>query len=130
MTAEERQLKRREAARRWKELNYEYWLLQKRILSSREEYKEHRRNVYKLKMDILRGSSDYVPPIAGRPKLYSPREALSRKRASARRWAAAHRAAKKRISPKENYQHDDDTSQTSSKESDRQRHPGGGAAES
>ena len=42
-------LKRRKAVQRWKENNYEYYLLQKRILAHRPEYLAHRRHMYQLK---------------------------------------------------------------------------------
>ena len=112
MSAEARQ-KRRESAERWKNNNYEYWLLQKRALSCREEYKEHRRNLYKIKMDMLRSSNTYVPPTIGRPRIYSPEEALLRKRASAKNWAATHRSTKI-ISTMENDQQNGNASETAS----------------
>ena len=39
-------LKRRQAVEAWKERNYDYYIMQKRILAHRPEYLEHRRNLY------------------------------------------------------------------------------------
>ena len=45
----ERILKKRQAVERWKANNYTYYLLQKRTLASRPEYKAHRRKMYREK---------------------------------------------------------------------------------
>ena len=75
-------------------------------MSSRPSYKAHRRRKYQEKMESLRAAEGYVPPIRGRPRLYSPTEAARRRRETAREWAAAHRLAEEIISGKENYLHD------------------------
>ena len=106
MEAEVKRERQRAASEHWKANNYQYWILQKRALSSRPSYKAHRRRKYKEKMDSLKAAEGYVPPIRGRPRLYSPTEAAQRRRKTAREWAAAHRLAKDIISGKENYLHD------------------------
>ena len=113
MIAEETILRRRESAERWKANNYAYYLLQKRALSCREEYKALRREKYRNKQELLRSLEGYVPPITGRPKLYTPLEALKRKRESAKRWANLHRTTKI-FSASEKYQPNDITSEASS----------------
>ena len=106
MEAEAKRERRRAASENWKAQNYAYWILQKRALSCRDSYKAHRRQKYKEKMDSLKAAEGYVPPIRGRPRLYSPTEAARRRRETAREWAAAHRLAKEIFSSKENYLHD------------------------
>ena len=113
MIAEELLLRRRESAERWKANNYAYYLLQKRALSCREEYKALRRERYRKQQELLRSLESYVSPIRGRPKLYTPLEALKRKRESAKRWAATHRTSRI-FSTSEKYQPNDNTSETSS----------------
>ena len=115
MEVEERYKRQRAASERWKKANYEYYLNQKRALSARPSYRAHRRQKYKEKQIILKASEGYVPPLRGRPRIYSPREALQRKRESARSWASTRRATYK-ISRKENYQQDV-TDPTASEES-------------
>ena len=111
--AEELLLRRRESAERWKANNYAYYLLQKRALSCREEYKALRREKYRKRQELLRSLESYVSPIRGRPKLYTPLEALQRKRESAKKWAATHRTSRI-FSASEKYQPNDITSETSS----------------
>ena len=114
MIAEETILRRRESAERWKANNYAYYLLQKRALSCREEYKTLRREKYRNKQELLRSLESYVSPIRGRPKLYTPKEALQRKRESAKKWAATHRTSRI-FSASEKYQpNDNNTSEASS----------------
>ena len=116
MEAEVKREKQRAASENWKALNYTYYLTQKRALSSRPSYKAHRRRLYQEKMESLRAAEGYVPPIRGRPRLYSPTEAARRRRKTAREWAAAHRLAEEIFSSKENYLHND-TGATTSEES-------------
>ena len=116
MEAEERYKRQRAASERWKKANYEYYLNQKRALSARPSYKAHRRQKYMEKQIILKASEGYVPPLRGRPRIYSPRQALQRKRESARSWVSTRRA-KEKISVKENYQQDVNTNSTASEES-------------
>ena len=113
MIAEELLLRRRESAERWKANNYAYYLLQKRALSCREEYKALRRERYRKQQELLRSLEGFVSPIRGRPKLYTPLEALKRKRESAKRWAATHRTSRI-FSTSEKYQPNDNTGETSS----------------
>ena len=92
MSAEQRA---KNASMKWKNANYAYYLCQKRALSARESYKAHRRAKCREKMQRLREAEDYVQPKRGRPTLYSPMQALQRRRAAARSWAAAHRMKEK-----------------------------------
>ena len=100
--------KQRAASEHWKANNYQYYILQKRALSSRPSYKAHRRKMYREKMNSIRATEDYVAPQRGRPRTYSPTTAARRRRETAREWAAAHRLSEN-ISSKENYQHNDNT---------------------
>ena len=113
MNAEQR-AKHIAASLKWKNENYAYWLCQKRALSARESYKAHRRAKYRKKMQRLREAEDYVQPKRGRPALYSPTQALQRRRAAARSWAAAHRL-KEKLSGKEKYLHYEHSEAASSK---------------
>ena len=106
MEAEVKRERQRAASENWKANNRAYYLAQKRALSSRDSYKAHRRRKYREKMDSLKAAEGYVPPIRGRPRLYSPTEAARRRRETAREWAAAHRLTEKVFSSKENYLHD------------------------
>ena len=90
---DERKLARRIYSEKWKAANYEYYRNQKNALGRRDSYKARRRLKYGVARDRLRDSADYVPPTRGRPRIYSPREALQRKRGSARSWARARRVA-------------------------------------
>ena len=105
MEAEERRAKHRAASLKWRNKNYAYWLIQKRALSARESYKAHRRAKYREKMQRLRETEDYVQPRRGRPTLYSPMQALRRRREAAREWAAAHRL-KEKLSGMNKYLHE------------------------
>ena len=129
MEAEERRKRQRVAAERWKQANYEYYLIQKRGLSTRPSYRAHRRQKYREKQITLRASEGYVPPVRGRPRIYSPCQARQRRRDTARTWASTRRA-KEKISGKENYQQDVNTTPTTSEESHRRRHSSGGATQS
>ena len=111
MEAEKKQ-RHRAASEQWKRSNYDYYLMQKRILSSRPEYKAHRRAKYHEKMQALRMKEDYVPPVRGRPRIYNPEEAAKRRRETARSWAVQKRR-KQNISVKEIDQHHDYTREAS-----------------
>ena len=113
---EEKRIIRRIYSEKWKAANYEYYRNQKNALGRRDSYKARRRLKYGVARDRLRDSADYVPPTRGRPRLYSPREALQRKRGSARSWARARRADQK-ISGKDKSQQDDDSGTTPSEKS-------------
>ena len=102
----ERKQKQRDAAEDWKARNYEYYLMQKRILSSRPEYKAHRRMKYREKIQSLRMKQEYLPPVRGRPRIYDQEEAARRRRETARSWAVQKRR-KENISVKEIDQHHD-----------------------
>ena len=92
--------KRRMACERWKIKHYEYYLDQKRMLSSRPEYKAHRRAMYKSKREVMMADEDYVAPVRGRPRLYKDEEErLMRKRECARNWAMRSRAREKISTP-------------------------------
>ena len=105
MNAEERRAKHIAASLKWRNQNWEYWCLQKRALSARESYKAPRRAKYREKMQRLREAEEYVQPKRGRPALYSPMQALQRRRAAARSWAAAHRL-KEKLSGMNKYLHE------------------------
>ena len=117
MEAEERRKRQRAASERWKQANYEYYLQQKRSLSARPSYRAHRRQKYREKQITLRAAEGYVPPVKGRPRIYSPSSARQRRRETARVWASVRRG-KEKISGKENYLHDVNTP-TSSESRDR-----------
>ena len=125
MEAEERRKRQRAASERWKQANYEYYLQQKRTLSTRPSYRAHRRHKYREKQITLRAVEGYVPPARGRPRIYSPCQARQRRRDTARSWASTRRANEK-ISGKENYQQHVTT--TTSEESHRSSHTSRGAA--
>ena len=117
MEAAIRRAKHRAASENWKMSNYAYYLAQKRALSSRPEYKAHRRAKYHEKMECIRTAEGYVAPKRGRPRLYSPQEARERRRACAKEWAVQNRI-KNNISNINKYQHEYDTNPITSQESD------------
>ena len=125
MEAEERRKRQRAASERWKQANYEYYLQQKRSLSTRPSYRAHRRQKYREKQITLRATEGYVPPVRGRPRIYSPCQARQRKRETARTWASTRRA-KEKISGKDKYLQDVNTP-TSSENSHRRSHSTGGS---
>ena len=109
--------KRRMACERWKIKHYEYYLDQKRMLSSRPEYKAHRRAMYKSRREVMRKSEDYVAPVRGRPRLYKDEEErLMRKRECARNWAMRSRA-RKIFYTNGNDQHESEENSTTSENS-------------
>ena len=87
-----RVLKRRQAVERWKATNYTYYLEQKRMLSSRPEYRARRREMYRQQVDELK-ELGILPRPKGRPRLYEEgsREALEARRERARRASARYR---------------------------------------
>ena len=106
-------VKRRLACERWKARNREYHLEQKRCLAARPEYKAHRREIYKQKVDGLK-LLGILPRKRGRPRMYDHGEALEMKRERARTYALRSRAAKKISQLIQNV----NTSTSSSEESD------------
>jgi len=106
-------LQRRSACERWKQQNREYYLEQKKRLAARPEYKAHRREMYKQRVDELK-QLGLLPRKRGRPTMYDPREALEIKRDRARDYAMRSRAAKQISRLLEN----DNESKSSSEESD------------
>ena len=86
--------KRRIACERWKQQNREYYLEQKRRLASRPEYKAHRRQMYRQKVDELK-LLGILPRKRGRPTMYDHGEALEMKRERARQYAVRSRATRK-----------------------------------
>ena len=86
--------KRRLACERWKAQNREYYLQQKRNLAARPDYKAHRREVYKQKVDELK-LLGILPRKRGRPTMYDHQEALEMKRERAREYAMRSRAGQK-----------------------------------
>ena len=89
--------KRRLACERWKAKNREYYLEQKRQLAARPEYRAHRREVYKEKVDELK-LLGILPRRRGRPTMYGHAEALEMKRERARECAMRSRANNKYLS--------------------------------
>ena len=90
----------------------------KRRLATRPEYKAHRREMYKQKVDELK-ELGILPRKRGRPTMYSYEENLEIKRDRAREYATRSRAAQKRSLLLEN---DNNTSERSSEHSDRLSH--------
>ena len=86
-------MQRRSACERWKQQNRDYYLEQKRRLAARPEYKAHRREMYKQKVDELK-ELGILPRKRGRPTMYDPKEALEIKRDKAREYAMRSRDAK------------------------------------
>ena len=106
------QSKKRVACERWKQQNREYYLQQKRDLAARPEYKAHRREMYRQKVDELKVFG-ILPRKRGRPTMYNHEEALEMKRDRAREYAMRSRAIKKISLLLENV----NTSESSSEES-------------
>ena len=113
-----RVIQKRTACERWKQQNREYYLEQKRRLAARPEYKAHRRDMYRQKVDALK-ELGILPRKRGRPTMYSYEEALEIKRDRARGYATRSRAAQKRSLLIVN---DNNTSESSSENSDRLSH--------
>ena len=86
----ERILKKRAAVNRWKAANYDRYLLQKRTLAARPEYKAHRREMYREKTEELK-SLGILPRKRGRPQMYEGSEAIEMKRRRAREAMARYR---------------------------------------
>ena len=112
----ERILKKRAAVNRWKAANYDRYLLQKRTLAARPEYKAHRREMYREKTEELK-LLGILPRKRGRPQMYDGSEAIEMKRRRAREAMARYRL-RNNYQPKEkdNY---DSTSSPESESSDR-----------
>ena len=114
----DRVLKKRAAVNRWKAANYDRYLLQKRTLAARPEYKAHRREMYKERTDELK-SLGILPRKRGRPMMYEPGsiEAVEMKRQRAREAMARYRLKKiSHLREKDNY---DSTSSPECESSDR-----------
>ncbi len=118
-----RVLSRRAAVEKWKNAHREYYLAQKRQLASRPEYREHRRAMYREKVDKLK-QLGILPRKRGRPLVYMGPEALEVKRRRTREAAARYRL--KKIS----HPHikDESKSTSSSENSDRSIDPSGSSA--
>ena len=110
-------MQKRIACERWKQRNREYYLEQKRRLATRPEYKAHRRDMYRQKVNELK-ELGILPRKRGRPTMYSYEENLEIKRDRAREYATRSRAAQKRSLLLEN----DNSSTSSSAISDRLSH--------
>ena len=108
---------RRNAFERWKQANRDYYLEQKRRLASRPEYKAHRREMYKQKVDELK-LLGILPRKRGRPTLYNDEERLDIKRDRARDYAMRSRATHKRSQLLENDNTPTGTSEISDRLSD------------
>ena len=109
-------LRRRVACERWKRNNREYYLEQKRRLSSRPDYRAHRRQMYKDRTDELK-LLGILPRKRGRPTMFVGPEALDRKRERAREAATRYRARQK-LSPVQEKDESTESSARSSEESD------------
>ncbi len=108
-------MRRRIACERWKKLNREYYLEQKRRLATRPEYRAHRREMYRDRVEELK-LLGILPRKRGRPLLYVGSEALEMKRQRGREAAARYRL--KKISQPEE-KDESATSKSSSEKSDR-----------
>ena len=109
--------KQQTALQIWKEKHREYYLAQKRRLAARPEYKKHRREMYRAKVEELT-LLGILPRKRGRPTLYAGDEALEMRRQRARESTARYRA--RRISqPDEKDDHESETaSEVSHRSSD------------
>jgi hypothetical protein len=107
-------LRRRATVERWKSKNREKYLDQKRRLANRPEYKAHRREMYREKVDELTRIG-ILPRKRGRPQMYFGQEALEMKRQRAREAAARWRL-KQQISRLE--EKDESNNSTTSESSD------------
>ena len=79
------------AIQRWKEAHREYYLAPKRKLAARPEYKAHRREMYRQKVEELT-LLGILPRKRGRPRMYEGEEALQMRRKRARGNSARYRA--------------------------------------
>ena len=95
--APQRVLKRRAAVERWKAQHREYYLAQKRALSSRPEYRARRREIYKEQRAALIADG-LAPRKRGRPRLYAEEEALEARRQTNREASARWRLKQKNLS--------------------------------
>ena len=86
-------LKRRAAVERWKSNNREYYLQQKRDLSSRPEYRARMRARYAEQQRDLK-EAGIAPRKMGRPRLYEGQEALEMRRQRARLASARYKERK------------------------------------
>ena len=86
-------LRRRRACEKWKTAHREYYLMQKRQLATRPEYREHRRNMYRDRVNELK-ELGILPRKRGRPLMWVGSEALEVKRERARDAAARYRLKK------------------------------------
>ena len=118
-TPEQKRERHLEQIRAWQTKHREYYLAQKRELSKRPEYKEHRRKCYHERTQILKDAG-ILPMKKGRPRLYEGDEAKERKREINR---AANQRYKDRKRSNDLYlfspdsQNDDHTTPTSSESS-------------
>ena len=86
-------MRRRAACERWKINHRDYYLEQKRRLAARPEYKAHRREMYRERVEELK-LLGILPRKRGRPMMYVGPEALEMKRQRAREAAARYRLRK------------------------------------
>ncbi len=110
----ERILKKRAAVNRWKAANYDRYLLQKRTLAARPDYKAHRREMYREKTEELK-LLGILPRRRGRPRLYEGSEAIEMKRQRSREAMVRYRL--KKISQLKEKDNHDSTSSTECEES-------------
>jgi len=120
----DRILKKRAAVNRWKAANYDRYLLQKRTLAARPEYKAHRREMYREKTEELK-LLGILPRKRGRPRMYEGSEAIEMKRRRAREAMARYRL--RIISQLTEKDHYDSTSSPECESSDRSSDSIGGS---
>eukprot|EP00973_Karenia_brevis_P028084 3868390-Karenia_brevis.AAC.1 len=102
------------AVERWKAKKRDRCLAQKRQLAARPEYKAHRREMYRQKVDELK-ELGILPRAKGRPRLYheGSQEALEARREKGRRASARYRE-KNKIS--QGYEKDEQSEQSTSED--------------
>ena len=109
--------KQKTALQMWKEKHREYYLAQKRRLAARPEYKAHRREMYKAKVDELK-LLGILPRKRGRPLMYIGEEAKEMRRRKAREASVRYRARliSQRLN-KDEYESSSPASETSNRSS-------------
>ena len=109
---------RKSSLERWKENNRAYYLAQKSRLAARPEYKAHRREKYRAKVEDLT-LLGILPRKRGRPTMYEGEEATEMKRQRAREASARYRARLLSLrTEKDEYNTNETASETSDPGSD------------
>ena len=115
---------RKSSLEKWKEAHREYYLAQKRRLAARPEYKAHRREMYREKVEELT-LLGILPRKRGRPQMYLGEAALEMRRHRAREASMRYRA--RRISLQE--EKDEHESETASEGGNRSSSSDGSSAD-